>query len=956
MTFLSEVARHLLTHHADKLGECTVVFPNRRTGLFLKKVLSQQISKPMWSPEIYSLEDFLLSFSNLNKADPLTLIFELYEASKQASGQPESFESFYFWGEMLLKDFEEVDHYLVNPQQLFTYVKDDKQLGEEFYFLDPQQEALIKKFWKDFFPTSTKTQNQFAETWKTLWPLYQALKDRLEDQQIGYTSHIYRSVLDALSSITFDANKPLIFAGFNALTPVEEQLIKHFITQYGAEILWDIDPYYLDDPHQEAGTFIRRYKDDTVLGRSFEDSISPRITQPKSITCTGVSLEIGQAKLLGQEISQLLAKGARREDIVVVLPQEHMLFPVLNVIPDAVDALNVTMGYPLKDTPLYGLLESAIELQESTHLSPENGLSFYFKTALDILNHPYLYQKERKPTEDLVRSMRKKNKIRIFQKEILALQSTLLNGIFRQVQTADDICTYLSEVLSALSHHVIERFGLEKEYLFHFNVMLSRLDEILRKQPGGIDLKTFKSLFSKAARSVKIPFSGDPVEGLQIMGVLETRNLDFKHVFMLNMNEDIFPAADRSGSFIPYRIRKAFDLPTFETQNAIYAYLFYRLLHAPEQVSYYYNMYADFGLSGEVSRFIRQLELESGLHVKHRKLSNTTQISESQPILVETTQEVLKKLDMYTPEVSPSQQKCLSASALNTYLTCKLQFYFKYVLRLFSNNEISEDLDARLFGNVLHYSMEFLYKTVMKEKGSRLIHDTDFVHLEASVDGAINKGFREVFGQEDKKSFTYQGRNVVMRNLIRKFVLKVLEMDKAYAPFEMVSMEKEDKYECYLSVSTALGEKRVRLSAEIDRVDKKGDTVRVLDYKTGRDVKEVNSVSALFVETKKSDSGGRKAGFQTFFYALLYANKYGREGTIVPGLINIRDLFTENFDYRIRLNKDPLTNAAYYLPEFENHLKDLLKEIWDLDTPFSQTEDLDNCKYCDFNKICNRQS
>ncbi|MEQ9008278.1 MAG: PD-(D/E)XK nuclease family protein, partial [Ekhidna sp.] len=742
---------------------------------------------------------------------------------------------------------------------------------------------------------------------------------------------------------------------FNALTPAEEVLIKHFVSEYKAVVIWDIDGYYINDENQEAGDFLRRYAKDPILGESFPNPLPEKVKQPKEVDVTGVSLEVGQAKLIGEEIDRLMTAGAKKEEIVVVLPQDYMLFPVLNAIPEKVDKLNVTMGYPLKDTPLFGLLEAAIELQEHASLSAENGLSFYHKPTIDILSHPYLYKDDKNPLDKLIREIKKKNQIRIFQQEILGIQSSVLNTIFRQVGEQESLAGYLQEIIVVLGDQVIERFGLEREYLYHFQQLLSRLNEILEKQSTVIDIKTFKGLFRKAARSVKIPFTGEPVEGLQVMGVLETRNLDFKHVLMLNMNEDIFPASQRAGSFIPYRIRKAFDLPTFETQDAIYAYLFYRLFQNSQMLFFYYNMYADFGLSGEVSRFIRQIELESGLEVKRKKLSNSIQVNEIKPISIETTSEVLDKLSIYTDAVPEMDQRRLSASALNIYLDCRLKFYFRYVLRLFSGDEMSDDLNARHFGNALHRTLEYLYLDTMNEKGSRVIDENDFFRMESSIDGAMEKAFKDEFGMKGKKRFEFKDRNVVMAEIIRKFVKQVIEMDKQYVPFEIISLEAEDKYERFIEIQPNEKSINVKLGADIDRVDRKGETVRVLDYKTGRDETEIGSFDNIFnPDVFYKYQPGRKAGYQTFFYAWLYASKYGQENSIVPGLINIKQFFQTDFDYRLKTNGNPIADARAYLPPFEQKMKELLTEIFSKEEPFDQTEDLKKCNFCDFRGICER--
>ncbi len=952
-SFLSEVAAYLLKKHADNLGDCTVVFPNRRAGLFLKKYLSQKIDRPAWSPKVMSLEDFLFQFSPVKQTDTLSLVFELYEAFKEHQPISEGFESFYFWGEMLLHDFAEVDHYLVNPKQLFHHIKSDRKIAEDFYFLDPEQEDIIQKFWQKFFPSPSKTQSQFVDTWRILAPVYESFKERLKKEQVGFTSHIYRDLAGAVSKQKPKVSGPIIFVGFNALTPIEEQLIKYFVAQEEAEIIWDVDAYYLNSEIQEAGSFLRVHQKDTLLGKSFPADIPNRITEGKSVTVTGVSLEVGQSKAIGEKVKELLVSGkAQSDDIAIVLPQDYMLFPVLNALPEEVEKLNVTMGYPLKETPLFGLLEATIEVLEHVQLSVENELTFYYKPTLDVLSHPYLYAGDNNPLGKLIDDIKKNNQIRVFHQDILGVQSVLLNTIFRQPKAGENLAHFLKKIVAALGVQVAERFGLEREYLYQFQQLLGRLDEILGKQSEVIDIKTFKSLFRKAARSTKIPFSGEPVEGLQVMGVLETRNLDFKYVFMLNMNEDIFPATRRHSSFMPYYIRKGFSLPTLEVQDAIFAYLFYRLFQRSEELSFYYNMHAGFGLSGEVSRFIRQIELESGLTVERKKLSNTIQLREHLPITIEKTPDILKRLEYYT-EKGLSK---LSASALNVYFDCPLKFYFKYVLRIFSSDELNDELDARNFGNVLHISLELLYQDAVKDRPDRRVDQNDFFRLKNSVDGAIEKSFRKHFGVRKKRRFELKGRNVVMAEIIRKFVMKILDMDEVYAPFEIVSLEKEGNYQRTLTVNPNGNAYKVSLGADIDRVDRKDGVIRVIDYKSGKDDKEIGSVEKVFDRTPGTarKPGRNKAGFQTLFYSWLYTSEYGVADTVVPGLLNIQELFQPDFDLRLKIEGVPLKDSRPCLEIFESKLSELLNEIFSMEQPFDQTEDERKCKFCDFNGICGR--
>lgn len=949
--FLEEVANHLLEHHADHLGDCTVIFPNRRAGLFLKKYLSTRIERPVWSPTTVSLEDFLLRHSPIKKTDPLTLIFELFDVFKRHEPKSEGFESFYFWGEMLLRDFEEVDHYLIKPSQLFRYIKSDRQIAEDFYFLDEEHEEIIRKFWKEFFPTATKSQEQFMETWKILLPVYEDFRKQIIGKEIGYTSLIYRELVEHVEErpIQLDGN-PILFAGFNALTPAEEFLLKYFVQNHKAEVLWDVDSYYLDDEKQEAGDFLRQYKKDTVLGRTFPAEISSGISVPRTIDVTGVSLEVGQAKLIGEQIATLVSSGeAKPEEIVVVLPKDYMLFPVLNSIPPEVDRLNVTMGYPLKETPLFGLLEACIDLQENIYLTPESWVSFYHREVIDILSHPYLYEQAKKTHDEFIAHIKRNNQVRVLQQDLLEVESPFISEIFRQVKGEERLTDYLLSVVKSLSTHSAERFGLEREFMYHFRQLLSRLDMILAEQSEEVDLRTFKSLFRKASRSVKIPFSGEPVEGLQIMGVLETRNLDFKHVFMLNMNEDIFPAAPRQGSFIPYRIRKAFDLPTFELQDSIYAYLFYRLLQRSEHLSFYYNGYADFGLSGEISRFVRQLEWESPHTVNYQKLSNPIKVRENEPIAIEKTEDIINRLKMYTE----NGDKKLSPSALNVYLECRLQFYFKYVLRLFEPDELNDELAPRDFGNVMHKTLELLYEDATKDKPNKIIESNDFFKLKNTVSGAIELAFRDHFKLKKKQKFEVKGRNIVMASIIERYVRKVLEMDEAYAPFEIRSLENDQAGDYSLNLPVEVDDRHfsVSLKGIIDRVDKKNGTVRVIDYKSGRDTTEMKNVESVL---DRHNDKRNKAGFQTMYYAWLYAAKYGKEDMIVPGIFNIQELFVDDFDFRLKQTGRPVEDARVYLPEFEERFTNLLKEIYGMSQPFDQTDNTAKCVWCDFKGICGR--
>ncbi|MEL6558814.1 MAG: PD-(D/E)XK nuclease family protein [Bacteroidota bacterium] len=928
----------------------TVVFPNRRAGLFFQKYLSGLIKKPIWAPEVTTLEDFTMEMSTLQLADPLTLIFELYHAFNEYQQVPEPFERFYFWGEMLVKDFEELDRYLVDPEKLFISVKNQKELDEAFYFLDEKDKKTIQLFWASFLPDASPSQYTFLKTWEILLPVYKRFIQKLQEKGLAYTGLIYRNVANELTESLAGADKSrkIIFAGFNALTRSEEMIIKHFVDNHDAEIYWDYDDYYFNDEKQEAGVFLRDYARDSILKKTFPEE-APKYFEgiSKEVSVTGVSLEVGQAKAIGEYLQQLIkAKKFDLEETVVVLPKEHMLFPLLNSLPNQIDKLNVTMGYPLKETPLFSLLESVLQLQATARLEQDFFESFYYQPVTEIFSHPYVAQAFPEETEAYLQEIRKVNKIMIAKEELHG-KVALFEIIFQLKNNNLALCDYMVTILKTLYAGMEEVLGLEREYLFQFYQIFERLKEILSMQSSLVEINTFIKLFRQVTRTVKIPFRGEPLEGLQIMGVLETRNLDFKHVILLSMNEGNLPADSKGGSFIPYNIRKAFGLPTFEQQDAIYSYLFYRLIQRAESIQMYYNTSSEFGLKGEVSRYIRQLKQESGLEVKEKVLANKAELSEAKPIEIAKDERVQRTLSGYLA----GGRSRFSPSALNTYLDCKLRFYFRYVAKLYTHDEVSEEMDAAMFGNILHRAMEILYENLTKKRKPAIVQPADFFTLRSSVDGAITLAFRDYYHLPKSRKLILEGRNLVMYEVMKDFIGKVIDHDESYAPFEIIALEGGSRQGYKLDYALNDGRK-VGLKGIIDRIDRKNGKVRVIDYKSGKDDRNIGSREAFF----DRDSYKRnKAAMQTFYYAMLYINKHGDGEPIKPGIFNMRELFQDNFDESLMDGDEPLLDIRQYMEEFKADLGALLEEIFDPNDPFTQTEDPDKCRWCDYNGICRRK-
>lgn len=956
-SFIAEVADRVLRDNPQNLHQVQIVFPNRRAGLFFRKELSKLIDKPIWMPEVISMEDFVNSYSSLVKVEKIEAIFSLFEVYKEHQKREETFDQFFFWGEMILRDFEEIDQYLVDTEKLFTSIKTQKELDEEFYFLDEEDKKVIQSFWSSFLPKATASQEAFLETWKILRPIYADFREKLLAQGVAYGGLIYREVSGHLVEAIPAEGTKIYFAGFNALTYAEEKIIKHFVHEYQAEMIWDLDEYYYNNPKQEAGFFLREYGKDTILGKTFPEEPPRRFQQEKHFEATGVSLEVGQTKALAEHLTSLVEKGEYDpEKTVVVLPMEHMLFPALHAIPDTVDKVNITMGYPLKETPVYSLLESVLLLQHMRKDSDINGPSFYYKPLVELVEHPLLFALDEEPIKELIKEIKSRNLITIYLDEV-ELTHEVFSIIF---QKPDSAFEYMLSILKCLYDTWKDKgHDLELEFISRFYEHVAHLKEMMGTRADDLGYDFLIKLFRRLARTLKIPFTGEPLNGLQIMGILETRNLDFENVFILSMNEDSWPAAARRGSFIPFNIRKAFSMPVFDHHDAIYSYLFYRLLQRAKNIHFFYNTVAEFNVNGELSRLVQQLEVESGYTIHKKILASPIKTTAPLPITIEKSKLVQSKMERYLDGFQSKNglhPGSFTPSAMNAYLDCQLRFYFKYVERLYEPDEVQEEMDAMVFGNILHDTMELLYKDTTKRNKRPEVYPQDFTWIKAGIDGAMNEAFKKHYKIKKQKKFKLEGRTLIASDVLKKFIIKILDYDEQYAPFRILGLEASTKEGYAMDFPIQVGgvEKKVKIRGIIDRIDQKEGKVRVIDYKTGRDEKDFTNIASLVDRTEKNR---RKAAFQVFFYSYLFYKKYqGDYDVIEPGLFNSKDLFSKDFEWKIfdKQNKTSVGEFRQYLTEFEEGLKNLLTEMYDPSEPFFQTDDLKKCGYCPYKDICGR--
>ena len=949
-SFLKTSAENILAEYKD-LDQLVLVLPNRRAGLFLAKHFGEIIDKPQWMPQIKTIEEVFYGYAGKRPTDPLTLIFTLYKVYSSIIPLPESFDRFYYWGEMILKDFNDLDNFLVDATRLYHQLEELKEIENDLSYLTDGQVRLIQDFWRSFEVKDKFQQDKFLRFWKQLRPIYENFKTELAVSGLAYSGMLYRQVVEELNQIE-KPDKKYLFIGFNAFSLTEEMLIKHFIKEFDAGIFWDLDAYYLEDSRQEAGLFFREYRKDKILGPTFP-ATKNRIADKKAhIQTHAVPLKVTQANLVGELVGRM-ELGEALEETVIILPDEQMLFPVLHTLPQAIDKVNVTMGYPVKNAPDYSFLESLLELQK--YVSEKDGqVVFYHKPVRGILSSNYFRSLNNDFVVYQLRNIEETNQVYI-SAEKLAEGGDIFRLIFDQVPTTG-IFSYLKQVIKSLADQ-LELPELQQSYLYQCYKQLNRLDELFQKQEGiAIGLDFYMRLFKQVFREVKLPFEGEPLEGLQIMGVLESRNLDFKRVIICNMNEGSFPPASAMNSMVPFNLRRAFGLPVQEQNDAIYAYTFYRLLHNAEEVHLVYTTESDEGKVGEKSRYIQQLDLESGIEIKEQAVYIPVDLQSSQPIVIPKDKKILEILSRYEVREGRDKQHRLSPSAINVWLDCRLKFYFQYVVQIRERDEVQEKIDPAVFGNLAHYSLEFLYKGFKMRKGRFFLNKEDFEELKKNwVGPAVDLAIRKHFSLPDKEDIQLSGSLIIARDVLQRYIKRLLEVDESYAPFEIISLEDSKGYHANIPLTLPQGEKTIALKGIIDRVDKIGEAIRLVDYKSGSDKKDFPDIPSLFDRTNKTRN---KAAMQTMMYGLLYKETNGGQinTPLKPAVFNLKDIFNEEFNPYLQMGtrgvRVEIQSYQEYEAEFLAALKGCLTEIFHPDVPFSQDEEEVKCGNCPYKEIC----
>lgn len=951
-SFLKIVAEDLYNRVDGDFTDIAIIFPNKRASLFFNEHIASISEKPLWSPSYLSIQELFHELSEYQSGDQIKMVCELYKIYVSLKESNESLDDFYTWGEMMISDFDDVDKNLVDSEKLFSNLRDLKDL-EDIHYLDEEQEEAIKEFFKNFsIEKRTELKDKFISMWNILGKIYTQFKSRLESLNIAYEGMLYRNAIEKLD-ISKLRYKNYVFIGFNVLNKVENKLFSIIQENGKATFYWDYDKYYMNGAFYEAGEAIK--KNLIRFSSSLDENLFDNMSKPKEINIISSPTENGQVRYLPTWIKNNLTES--QKETAVVLCNETLLQPVIHSIPEEVEHVNITMGFPLSQTPIFSFITSYLELQLKGY-NQSNG-KYLYNNVIDILKHPYTRELS-SCAEELEKELTEKNRFYPLPNELR--KDDFLNQLFIPQPNNEKLCESLNLILQLIStlykgkDNETDAFNqLYIESLFQSYTIVSRFRTLIEDGDLKVKSETFRRLFIKVLSATNIPFHGEPAIGMQIMGVLETRNLDFKHLIMLSVNEGQLPKAGMSASYIPYNLKKAFSMTTIENKMTLYAYYFYRLIQRAEKITLLYNTATDGLNKGEYSRFILQLLIDSKNEINRYSLQAGQTPKVNSPIIIEKSNDIMKRLqEKFDIRVDKKNNNArFSPSALNAYLDCSLKFYYKYVVGLKSKDEITTDIDPSKFGTIFHYVAENIYndlskknKVISKDEIENLLKDE--IRLYKYVDDAFKEKFFQV--KKDEKP-EYNGLQLINSEVIKRYIKQLLKKDVMYAPFTYGGSETRIKEN--IDINTSKGTIKSSFGGIIDRMDIKDDTLRIVDYKTGGDAETLNNIESLFTKEKKRSH----YIFQTFLYAAIMCRQQSHK--VAPSLLYIHRAASKDYSPIIKMGearkeKEEIMDFSILEEEFREHLRILLEEIFNQQIPFEQTEIEDFCEYCDFKQLCQK--
>lgn len=893
-SFLDQVAETVLDNHKSGLEKVMIIFPNQRPCAELKKLLSSGITEDN-SPEILSMEEFISKNSNIETLDELQLLGMLYKHYKIFNPE-EEFGKFLPWGKMILEDYDEIERNLIDPNQILSNVEAAKRLEE----MDAMGHELERSFYK---------------LWEIYKELFHLLKNQLEAQGKGFEGMAYRKVAEMFSSSTPTLNSKYYFCGFNALNKAEELIILSLLKVNKATVLWDADAFYMNN-NFEGGYFIRKAIKNLKISNPvfFGNRLSE---EKKTIIICNTTGKVAQAKALGLN----LESNSTSSNTAIVLSDEKMLHPVRYGLTENTP-LNITIGLSLNHSDEFRFLLSWFNLT-GNYNAEANG--YYHKDVLALVEHSF------------IRTLTPEYSI-IVSEEIRERQLSFVPVSFLMRKSGGQVCEKLfankkegliQNTLTEILNLIVLKGGGNQDTITKITDSIHLIPSIFDEQD--LSISTFKVLLMEVVNRIKIPVKNTthPGEAITLTGALETRALYFDEVHIPDMVEGKWPATSPNNSFIPFDIRKHFELPTFDEQDALYAYIFYRLLQGANRIFLYYYE-AD---STEMSRYIRQLKyylpkVNPNISIEERAFNWQTSMNETPEI-------VIPKTEKFISAINSMKGWGISPSSLNMYFTCPVKFAYSKVYKLEERKEVTEEFESREFGTLYHETMQALYKDFEGKNVTRAM----VTSLRKEIDKCLNASVQESL---KLKQVWQENRNLLNLETIKLLVEKTLDLDENYAPFKILALEEK------LQVEIRTNDAKwpvAKLGGYVDRVDEKDGIVRIVDYKTGK----VDKLQLNLDDPEVLPDNKTKEAIQTFMYAWMYHKTHGSPA-IKASILPLKTV-VQGYEY---VNGEDFVANETEFQKIENLLHRLLNKLLDETEDMTQTSDLVVCGYCEFKDLCRR--
>ena len=908
-SFLSSVIRDLKNQIPD-LSQYSFILPSKRAGSFLRMEISKQIDNPVFSPTVLSIEEFSEKVSHLTTLDNTTTLFEFYSVYRETTPADivEDFETFSSWAQTLLHDFNEIDRYLIPAEKIFSYLSEIQDINH--WSASANKTDLVKNY---------------LAFWKKLPEYYEILKTRLIERELGYQGLVYRTASENIGEFAKTHGKNYIFLGFNALNTAEQYMIQKML-DHGSNIYWDIDEVHFNDPHHDASLFIREYAQNWPYYQNNNiNTISATYNTPKNIEITGIPKSIGQAKYVAEILSRMSSDQLGKT--AVVLGDESLLLPVLNSLPENVPALNITMGYPLKFSPFASLFEMLFQIFKTRETN------FYYKDVITILSNPVIQKLTRNQSGDIIRSIKEKNLLYLSHYQIEELFqgnfSTLLSLLFPKY-TLDPSGTlrHLKGLITQLKSHLTPgKDSLNLEFLYHYHIVISKLEDLVNKYPHIQSIASLYNFYKELNAAQALDFQGKPFQGLQFMGMLESRVLDFETVILTSVDEGTLPAGKSNNSFIPYELKKSFGLPTYKEKDAVYTYHFYHLLQRAKNIHLLHNTDNESQMGGEKSRFLLQLEIEKQVNHNIQSKIITPQVPPIRQhlIQVEKTPVILNKIKYLA-------ERGFSPSALTTYIRNPLDFYKQYILGIRDKEEVEETVAYNTLGTVVHDSLEAFYAPLT----GKLLNQEHIARFKSRINSEVKLQFEKTYS----KIPLTRGKNLLIFEVAKRYINNFLKMESK--ELESGKIIEIMQIETNLMVPLVIPQLDfpILIRGKVDRVDLVDGTLRIIDYKTGKvtqpqlEIVDWNDITADYDKYAKP--------FQVLMYALMLLENSPSQLPVEAGVISFKNLrsgflkFGKKEQPRDK-NKQCLVDEEI-LANFKVQLKNLIIEICDPKIPFLEKE------------------